>query len=233
MGWTNDEVRRKYQREWRKRNPDNVREARKRSQKKNAKRRKDWLKANAERVRAYQARYREKNRKKLRAKDREYHRKHHEKATARMASWKQTEKGRRLSKETSHRYMAKHREKLYVRKRKWYRDKGGRKWQTAYAKQPVQRAKAAERTRRRRVKVRETSDLQHIEKVKAFYLHVQIAPRLRCHWCRRHIPKGRNRTVDHVVPLCRGGRHCMDNLVASCRSCNSRKCAKLPHEFCP
>jgi 5-methylcytosine-specific restriction endonuclease McrA len=36
--------------------------------------------------------------------------------------------------------------------------------------------------------------------------------------------------IDHVVPRSRGGPHAWDNVVASCRSCNSRKEDRLPHE---
>ena len=33
--------------------------------------------------------------------------------------------------------------------------------------------------------------------------------------------------VDHVIPLSRGGRHAIGNLVAACKSCNYRKNARL------
>src|SRR5579875_4101391 len=36
--------------------------------------------------------------------------------------------------------------------------------------------------------------------------------------------------IDHVVPRSRGGLHAWDNVVASCRSCNSRKEDRTPHE---
>lgn len=36
--------------------------------------------------------------------------------------------------------------------------------------------------------------------------------------------------VDHVVPRSRGGAHTWDNVVASCRRCNSRKENRQPHE---
>jgi 5-methylcytosine-specific restriction endonuclease McrA len=36
--------------------------------------------------------------------------------------------------------------------------------------------------------------------------------------------------VDHVVPRSRGGAHAWDNVVAACRSCNSRKRDKLLSE---
>ena len=33
-------------------------------------------------------------------------------------------------------------------------------------------------------------------------------------------------TLDHVIPLSRGGPHTKDNLVPCCKSCNSKKGAK-------
>lgn len=38
-------------------------------------------------------------------------------------------------------------------------------------------------------------------------------------------------TVDHVIPLSRGGSNAPDNLVLACRSCNARKGRMTGHEF--
>lgn len=38
-------------------------------------------------------------------------------------------------------------------------------------------------------------------------------------------------TVDHFIPLKRGGAHAIENLVMACKSCNSRKAAMLPETF--
>ncbi len=38
-------------------------------------------------------------------------------------------------------------------------------------------------------------------------------------------------TIDHLVPLARGGPHCQDNLAVACRSCNSSKGTKTYEEF--
>lgn len=38
-------------------------------------------------------------------------------------------------------------------------------------------------------------------------------------------------TVDHLIPLARGGTNYEGNLVAACKSCNSGKCDRLPIEF--
>ena len=46
----------------------------------------------------------------------------------------------------------------------------------------------------------------------------------RCYYC-GVVPK--KITIDHVVPLSRGGRHEASNVVPACQSCNSRKGSKL------
>lgn len=51
-----------------------------------------------------------------------------------------------------------------------------------------------------------------------------------CHWCCiRLIPK--IFSIDHVIPLSRGGHHIPDNLVACCRKCNLFKNDRLISEW--
>ncbi|MBW7934511.1 MAG: HNH endonuclease [Gemmatimonadaceae bacterium] len=38
-------------------------------------------------------------------------------------------------------------------------------------------------------------------------------------------------TLDHVIPLSRGGNHASGNVVAACRDCNQLKSSMLPVEF--
>ncbi len=40
-----------------------------------------------------------------------------------------------------------------------------------------------------------------------------------------------NLTMDHVIPLARGGRSTKDNLVPCCHECNSKKKSSLPVEW--
>ena len=40
-----------------------------------------------------------------------------------------------------------------------------------------------------------------------------------------------NATLDHVIPLSRGGSHQPGNLVSACHACNQRKGSLLPTEF--
>jgi len=39
-----------------------------------------------------------------------------------------------------------------------------------------------------------------------------------------------NLTLDHVVPLSRGGSHSWDNVVTACERCNQRKGNRTPEE---
>lgn len=45
----------------------------------------------------------------------------------------------------------------------------------------------------------------------------------RCHWC----GKTRKPTMDHVIPLSKGGLHAAENIVVSCLACNRRKFTKI------
>lgn len=36
-----------------------------------------------------------------------------------------------------------------------------------------------------------------------------------------------NMTIDHVIPLSKGGKHSIENIVPACAGCNSHKCASL------
>jgi 5-methylcytosine-specific restriction endonuclease McrA len=41
----------------------------------------------------------------------------------------------------------------------------------------------------------------------------------------------KNLTMDHVIPLSRGGRSTKDNLVPCCKECNTKKKSSLPVEW--
>jgi 5-methylcytosine-specific restriction endonuclease McrA len=48
-----------------------------------------------------------------------------------------------------------------------------------------------------------------------------------CQYCGA---KGRDLTLDHVVPRQRGGKHSWENLVSACKACNHRKGNRTPDE---
>jgi len=51
-----------------------------------------------------------------------------------------------------------------------------------------------------------------------------------CHYCREVFPP-KELTMDHVIPVARGGRSEKFNLVPCCKSCNTRKRQMLPAEW--
>ncbi|MGI6497142.1 MAG: HNH endonuclease [Kiritimatiellia bacterium] len=50
-----------------------------------------------------------------------------------------------------------------------------------------------------------------------------------CRYCGREVPPG-ELTMDHVVPVSRGGRSTRGNVVPCCPACNKAKSARTPAE---
>lgn len=51
-----------------------------------------------------------------------------------------------------------------------------------------------------------------------------------CHYCQARVPVA-ELTMDHVIPLSRGGRSEKINLVPCCKECNTKKKQLLPFEW--
>ncbi|RZB30116.1 MAG: hypothetical protein SRB1_02396 [Desulfobacteraceae bacterium Eth-SRB1] len=51
-----------------------------------------------------------------------------------------------------------------------------------------------------------------------------------CYYCGRSVPP-KDLTMDHIVPIARGGRSTKGNLVPSCKECNNSKKQLLPMEW--
>lgn len=78
-----------------------------------------------------------------------------------------------------------------------------------------------EQLRRERTKARELRKSQ--------WWHNRIAQG-RCYYCQAKVaPK--ELTLDHIVPLVRGGHSSKGNCVPACKDCNSRKQSLLPIEW--
>jgi 5-methylcytosine-specific restriction endonuclease McrA len=53
-----------------------------------------------------------------------------------------------------------------------------------------------------------------------------------CHYCGNRFPV-EELTMDHLIPLNRGGKSIKANLVPSCKDCNNKKKYSLPQDFTP
>lgn len=52
----------------------------------------------------------------------------------------------------------------------------------------------------------------------------------RCYYCNTLLTSS-NKTIDHKIPLVRGGSNTAENKVPCCRSCNKQKSDYTPEEF--
>ncbi len=52
----------------------------------------------------------------------------------------------------------------------------------------------------------------------------------RCYYCQGRFARS-ELTMDHVVPIARGGKSVKNNLVTACKECNSKKKYLLPMEW--
>ncbi len=51
-----------------------------------------------------------------------------------------------------------------------------------------------------------------------------------CYYCHRKVGR-ENLTMDHIVPLSRGGKSRKGNVVPACKDCNNKKKSLLPVEW--
>jgi len=79
----------------------------------------------------------------------------------------------------------------------------------------------AEHIRRERARARELRRTQWWKRRKATGT---------CHYCGSTFPP-QALTMDHVVPIARGGRSTKGNVVAACKPCNNEKRYKLAWEI--
>jgi 5-methylcytosine-specific restriction endonuclease McrA len=77
-----------------------------------------------------------------------------------------------------------------------------------------------EEIRRERQKARELRASQWWKRKRAAGL---------CHHCGERFPPG-DLTMDHLVPIIRGGKSTKGNLVPSCKKCNAERKHRLPFE---
>ena len=51
-----------------------------------------------------------------------------------------------------------------------------------------------------------------------------------CHYCHQRFP-AKSLTMDHTIPISRGGKTKKSNIVACCKECNNKKKYLLPVEW--
>ena len=175
--------------------------------------------ANRESVLAKQRIYQEKRKAEKSEYDRAYRLRNLEKKTIYYAQWCAE------NKEHLKEYRAATTEERSVRAAAWYeanKEEEKRK-NKEYAKTENGRAILANIRHRRRAAKKNCDSRSTAEEIRQF-----MSSATSCFYCKR---TGLKLTLDHFVPLAKGGAHSIENFRAACRSCNSRKKDRDPHAF--
>jgi len=173
-----------------------------------------------------------------RATDAAYYARNREKLLAQSAEWAKNNK--KKLKEYHSAYHAEHKEIRNARVRKWHYNNKDRvkarsiKYHKTYRpsaatleKAKDWKAKNLEKMRmyvvRRRANKRSSSEHYTVEQMKALRSKIK-------NLCANCLKK-KDLSIDHIVPLARGGSNAIRNIQFLCHSCNSRKNARDPIEF--
>lgn len=193
---------------WQKRNPQKKSEYDRRTREKRSDEIKTYLrkyrKQNRDRIYASQREWDKANPEKRRDHARRSRKKNRESLRQGILRWQQSHAEQ--TKQKYRRYWNKHRELISERRKDRYHSnlhEARAKWQS-------------NRLKRRKVSGAHTA-AQWLARV-AYY-------GWRCRWCGVEL-NGKTLSKDHVIAISRGGTNWASNLVPSCRSCNSGKCAK-------
>jgi len=94
----------------------------------------------------------------------------------------------------------------------------------AYSKTPAGRAAEANKYAKRKAWIKDK------EITKEEWLSIMNDCDWSCSYCDCKLTDS-NRTIDHFVPLCKGGDHCVTNITAACKPCNCSKQGFLYEEW--
>jgi len=174
--------------------------------------RREWLEENAERNLETGRRYREKNKERIAAQKRAWRLANLERVDAVKRAWR--EKNRERERAGCKAWRQKNLEKDLARVRA-----NVKKWR----KENPEKHRVQNRLREARklgsVGQHNADDIVEI-------LRLQKG---RCAYCRKALGKDRN--IDHIVAVSRGGTNHRSNLQATCKKCNQSKSAKDPIKF--
>lgn len=153
------------------------------------------------------------------ARCKEYKRKYYESnkvsVIQRAKEWKSAHQEK--TKASNAKYRQNNKEQITAARQKWIRDNPDK------VKSLRHRSKAV---RRSRLRVGHDNHRVISDWVKKW----KNRNKVECFWCRCKF-RGDDMHIDHVVPISKGGLHCLQNLVTSCAKCNQRKSARNPEEF--
>lgn len=149
-----------------------------------------------------------------------YHERNPEKRSERWKNWHAKNKESRRA--YSRKWYAEHQNYYQERHIKQYTENPEK-----FRERARQEAKTPQGKIRNRINASKHRALERKGDVTADEVRELIARQKCCAYCKKPFTKKRPSTIDHVIPLSRGGQHTISNLVLACKSCNSHKWAHL------
>jgi len=153
---------------------------------------------------------------------------------------KYREKNSKEISEKSMDYYNKHKCEISERRKLYYKENSERlkEYSSNYRKNNKQKIKEYN-FKYRQTDIRKASQINSESKRRAIIKNgcvttdeiYEILNEKRCYWCGTFFTENFSATIDHYIPLSKGGLHSKDNIVASCMPCNSAKRAKDPEVF--
>lgn len=182
---------------------------------------KKWHSANADRVRLLRLENRNNNRSRYRDLSKKWRAANSDKCKA----YRDSKKGTVAQKQWWDNYYAKNKEKIRLRARLHYLNNKEDRYRKIRLWIKNNPDKLLAFRRNRRAKKLGASGVV-TPGIEAMLLVKQSG---RCAYCKTDITKKRH--LDHIIPLCRNGRHEDENLQLTCPKCNQQKSSLLPDEF--
>jgi len=210
--------------EYRKNNKEETskrkREEYKKNKDKRAAQKKIYYNKNREKILEQKRKYNKENKEKISKRRKEYYNKNREKILERDREYNRQNKEKRAEKDRK--YRNNNKEKIQQRQKNYYL-KNREKFLTKskiYYSTPQGRAVRINSCIRRRGYIGENGI------TKEDWLAIMWLNSWKCFYCDTDLTID-NRTIDHLIPLCQGGKHEVDNLLPSCKDCNFNKQDKL------